>query len=122
MNTTRNRSKVMAIALRAAVKEIRRTTASIGFEGDAERRKNALESIDAVAEELEAIADPRPKCCSGLGRGRGRCPKMATTRYRRVLADGSKVCYARCDDHPLSARVGDYSAERIAPDPDGGQR
>jgi hypothetical protein len=114
MNTARNQSKVMAVVLRASVKVLRDLHRHVGHAVDnVEARAQALESIEAVAEELEAIAYPRPKCCSPRGRAGGTCPNLATMRYRRVH-DGRPVCYARCDGHPLRARAGTYEAEPIA--------
>lgn len=57
MNTTRNRSKVMAIALRAATTDMRRIADEACYcTRCQEARDNALESIDVVAEELEQLA------------------------------------------------------------------
>lgn len=118
MNTSRNQSKVMAIALRAAVKALRdrpiRNWTDLVADPD---RDNALESIDVIAEELEAIADSRLMCSASMGR-KGRCPNAATKvyGYNRL---GVKGELPRCDRHPL----GNATHERViaaAPDPDGG--
>lgn len=53
MDTRRNLSKVFAITLRAATGVIRNEAGS----DSRVTLKDALESIDIVAEELEAIAD-----------------------------------------------------------------
>jgi hypothetical protein len=56
MNTTRNLSKVMAIALRSAVKSLRQTEDGTPIRYARASITNALDSIDVVAEELEQLA------------------------------------------------------------------
>lgn len=112
MNTARNRSKVMATVLRAAVKSLRGEPSVVDV-------LNALESVDVVAEELEAIADERLMCSASLGR-KGRCPNVATKvyGYNRL---GVKGELPRCDRHPLGAATSERAIV-AAPDPDGGAR
>lgn len=119
MNTTRNRSKVMAVVLRAARTDILRSVEFMLPEKVA-AFSNALESIDVVAEELEALADERLMCSASLGR-KGRCPNVATKvyGYDRTAAGGGIGELPRCDQHPL----GNHTHVRViaaAPDPDGG--
>lgn len=60
MNTTRNRSKVLALALRASIEELRgcldRLPIPLARCGPV---VNALASIDTVADELDAVAAGR---------------------------------------------------------------
>jgi hypothetical protein len=56
MNTERNRAKVCAQMIRAATKDLRESGIH-GHFSQTQRRDNALESLDAIAEELEATTD-----------------------------------------------------------------
>lgn len=55
MNTTRNRSAVLAKFLRAATCDLRRVARRVDAAAET-TRANALASIDTVAEALEAVA------------------------------------------------------------------
>lgn len=55
MNTTRNRSAVLAKFLRAATFDLRRVARRVDVSAETVR-SNALDSIEAVAAELEAVA------------------------------------------------------------------
>jgi hypothetical protein len=68
MDTTRNRSKVLAKFVRASVAQIKRAEL-LEEETAFDERKNAIESLDAIAAELEEIAAtptrPDPESQSG---------------------------------------------------------
>lgn len=62
MDTTRNLAKVFAIALRASSSDLRTCTGYIHAAAVKARWRDALDSIDAVADELEtyALTPPAP--------------------------------------------------------------
>lgn len=108
MKTAQNRAKVLAKFLRAATTGLRRPLLTES------ERTNVIESIDTVAEELEAIADERLMCSASLGR-KGRCPNAATKVYGYDRL-GVKGELPRCDRHPLGNATF-VRAIAVAPDP-----
>ena len=103
MNSTRNMAKVRAQLLRAATKDIRNVARPYGNEEDGSRYLTALESIDAIAEELERGADGVISCTAG-GR-KGKCRTPATAEYQQSTVRGGKPYWlARCDAHPLKGK------------------
>lgn len=118
MKTAQNRAKVLAQYLRAARKDVLDAVEFMNPE-KVERFGNAVESIDAVAEELEAIADERLMCSASLGR-KGRCPNAAVKvyGYNRL---GVKGELPRCERHPLGNATF-VRAVVTAPDPAEGGR
>lgn len=64
MKSSQNAPKVIAIALRAAVKDLRETGVPTGFaspgRANVERAVNAIDSVEAAATELEGMAGEGP--------------------------------------------------------------
>jgi hypothetical protein len=113
VNTTRNRAKVLAQFLRAAMRDVHAALAYVPSELRDELR-NSAESIDAVAEELERGADGVISCTAG-GR-KGKCRTPATAEYQQSTVRGAKPYWlARCDAHPLKGKP----SRPITRDPNG---
>jgi hypothetical protein len=99
MDTTANRSRVLAKFVRAAVGTLRAPSAD-----DPTRHMNALDSLDAVAEELEAVAVPADSQSRSLG---AEALTMSSTLTVSFFCDGD--CGTR-----LTATVTDVDHGRPA--------
>jgi hypothetical protein len=103
MNTERNRAKILAQFLRAAVEEIDDTAGA-----------GALASIAAVAEELEQLADPAPRD------ERSKFVRVSNELLPMLSKDWSKPLQLRVVEERGGVLV--FIARELAPDPAGGAR
>jgi hypothetical protein len=93
----------LAKCLRAAVSEIDRSRDVDMSQAD-DVRRNALESIEQVATELEQLEASAGVARCSQADNKGKCTKAATTvftqrRYWRGSPRTVKI--TRCDEHPL---------------------